>query len=1741
MESTPSASSNNDVNSRLDDISNTLVKFMHSFDSRMRNIENEVFSKSGTPKINKTSRSDSEEFEESLPNPLTAWMPRYDDPGIEIRERVKEKSRKSMFEKLAEAADKPMRQFETVQNMPSFDHIALNELTIPSCIKFFNDVHRYQSKHKVSLPVATLLSDEVIEHLVSRNRNIDEAGFYDLKVSELVVYIRKYLLPTDVLYFSKLLAKNLNFKIHPSYVPSPTNFPVFYRALLLYRKKFMFLFLFMSENNSPRNIPSCDNKPGGLIFIFASKIPFGYGSAVVRSFGSKRFDNINDFIEAFYNVAMVHHDNSLKARETVQYFDNTLRSNVIDTPRKSNNVNFIHDDFNTSVDEDELLFSETYGREESYNEEDLEDFSNSAKSDFKEVTPIVHFEEDVSNINNNSNYSKEKFRSLQVAPNNSKHGSTPTKNEVPNGCFNVLLFGKCTKAACSYSHDRQDLVKSHAFYLDRLKKSEYSPTIPSKSLSSISNISDHVPLLRELFLNAIPEACILEAVKVPAELIFENGDHFDISKDSILLDSGALSASYISKHFANKFRDRLTFFSAHSRVNLATKNASACVNECCELRLVFTASNGMKYNFISKYLILDDLSHDIIIGLPDIVIHLSEFFKERIDVALDSHRNKLININSSDSLLLPWSIPPALDAPEDLEAPLPCSFSYALHFMEMTHDEATKEFFSQFEEHVSAEFKANTNVIDLLKQKGLLVFVPSNWEGIRGLEPLEFSWKPNLPAYLKPRARPVSPRLFEHTKVEFNRLRKYFYRESNSNVASCLVIAPKATPPFIRLCGDYVTINQYIEAGHYPIKRVLHLLERVAKFPIKMDIDMTNSYHQILLAHFTSEMLSVQTPWGQFAPLFMPEGVSPGSGTLQKIVDLIFQDFIEEDWCIAIFDNILLLAEDYTDAYFKLNKFLDRCIERNIVLKFSKTWLGFEEVNFFGYVCKHKTFELSQKRKDAIMEIPFPSSLKNMQSFLGAAIFFKDFVHHFSDYTAPLHDMVRKDFDWNSSTWTKNYPEFFDLFKKALVDAVALHYPDYELDWLLQVDASDIAVSSALWQITSNSERQLLGLASQKFSQQASHWPTYEKEMYAIFFGVKTNEYYLRGKSFVIETDHRNLQWMETSVVPKVIRWRVYLQNFNFMIRHIPGKENVVADWLSRPSRTSVNTISILAPDTSFGANVKPFLTPESLLEQVHGGRVGHMGTRSTWLLLNKQYPGHKIPYRFLAEYIATCPVCQKDRLGMTDSIEPIVRHLKFDHRRSVIGSDFLTISPPSKNGNVGIIVIVNLFTHLCSLTVTKDKSALSLAQCLFKYFAHYGAHDILNSDPGSDLMSNTVAQLNKWLGQQHRVSLVDRHESNGVEGSNKQILRHLKSIVYDERIKSSWDNDDVIFWIQFVLNSAHSSETGTTPFLATFGSVAQKYLTCPSDLPDLPNLSKYIIKLDNNLKVIQDISRAFQHNLASERTHDTPTHLQNVFQPGDFVLHHLSELPSKLTPRYAGPYEVLSQSKNDVTCRHLVQQVVRVLHVSTLKIFHGNRDAAFKAALLDFNQFVISKFIAYRGNPLTRTSMEFEICFEDGDVVWLPWSEDLFSTTQYEDFCRANPPLFPLLFRLEVANREIKRIRQSPITDVSPGDIVFVDLRSYGSTWYSTLNLPDQDHLTYVVEYRYTEWVSKSRLKIVAICPIFDETFHVDNFFIFQYGKYKKFDPSFMVMIDVAFTQKFPQVLPSKPSVTPKIAKRKV
>lgn len=347
-------------------------------------------------------------------------------------------------------------------------------------------------------------------------------------------------------------------------------------------------------------------------------------------------------------------------------------------------------------------------------------------------------------------------------------------------------------------------------------------------------------------------------------------------------------------------------------------------------------------------------------------------------------------------VLDPWAMP-AVFCPEEVLTPDPVSFiGEMLHFMETSVEESRRDYLAMLDDHVSEGMRASVPaVMDLLQSElAQEVFAPSEWKGMKVL-PVTMQINGELPSRMFTRARPLRSELFDSAKQEFERLKKYFYEESDSPIASPLVIAPKATYPYIRFCGDYRKVNMFISIPQQPIPIVQHELVKASKFKYFVDLDMANSFHQIPLAKEFSDLLSVQTPWGLYRPKFLPEGVGPASGLLQHIVRDVFVDF--EAWTIVIFDNFLVLADSYDDALEKLGKVLRKCRDTGIVLKMKKSWIGVEKVTFFGYELTHGQWQLSQTRKLAIESLPFPKSKKEMQSFLGAALFFHNHVPNYSE------------------------------------------------------------------------------------------------------------------------------------------------------------------------------------------------------------------------------------------------------------------------------------------------------------------------------------------------------------------------------------------------------------------------------------------------------------------------------------------------------------------------------------------------------------------------------------------------------------------------------------------------------------------------------------------------------------------------------------------------------------------------
>jgi hypothetical protein len=1264
----------------------------------------------------------------------------------------------------------------------------------------------------------------------------------------------------------------------------------------------------------------------------------------------------------------------------------------------------------------------------------------------------------------------------------------------------------------------------------------------------------------------------------------------------VLCDTGALSANYVAADLVKRLESKLSnkrFFNTKCKVTLADSRTIKNITRGVKLKLVLKDPLANKYEYTGDFFILDMKKNDIILGLPALTGKLFPLMQELLNRAHEEalkhtatkkqklQEEALANLDmktsntrtASNDLKYPWTKREEQPAKEDQEVELPVNFGDALTFLGKSREEAILDYKKLQDEHISEELRQNTDIINYLNTTALPAFVPKDWTGIKGIPPLRLKWKDTLPSRMKPKARPINPKLWECSEKEFRRLCGYFYESSRSPWASCLVVAPKATPPYIRFCGDYVEVNKHMEVGNYTIPNVKHELGKIIDYPMYMDIDLTNAFHQIPLHEETSARLSIQTPWGQYQPKFMPEGIAPATGVLQETVKSVFADF--EEWAIVIFDNMLILARDAADAFKKFKLVVERCLERNLILKMAKSWLGFRKVEFFGYTCKHKSYEVSANKKEALGNIEFPTTTKKARSLLGKGVFFASFTPNYSTLTGHLTDLTKKTFDWKESTWKHDYRKEFVAFIKGLQDACELFYPDYDLDWILRTDASELGVGAVLLQRKIQEDTtevlQPIAFVAKKFSDAAKKWSTIEQEAYGIFYAVRTLAYYLVGKQFIVETDHNNLLWMESSEVPKIVRWRIFLQSFNFKLRHIAGKLNDVADWFSRTfpekdceqllatideelysasdadeadERASAiyhNWLSNLysdymsekasskkldkLDDSQLETEGEKAYSQEDCLKAVHNAKVGHMGARVTWTRLNKQFPGHGISYRIAQEFVAACPNCNKTRLGMKDTLTPIIRTLKPPESRTAIGIDAVEISPASEDGYTHINVVVNLFTKFVALYPVKGVSALNLANSCWKYWCNFGTTDMIITDRGPDLTSDLFKHMTNYMGMRHAFSIADKH-ANGVERTIGEIVRHLRAMVYDESANSA--NQDVFkdpSWIdsvQYILNSEVNSETGYSPFELTYGSEAKRYTElAKGELSEKPHAR--LSKLNATLVELQAKSKLVQDKLIETRKAEgVLPEKQNKFQEGDYVLYDKGpKVHPKMSHRYLGPYSVAGQKANDVTVKHLATGVVKTYDVCDLKLFAGGKQEAYDMARRDEDQHVIDKILYCKGDAHTRTTLLFTVRFASGEIIEMPYSKDLFDSIQYEEFCNSRPYWRHLRLTVKEAKKYIARINKQSLHGFRVDQQVYLDIRVYGDGWFNKLQLPDVDTITYVSRFVIT----KATLKQLDMINPITKDHHAFKPYTVSCYVHTEFNDTSMILIDEAFMLEYPQV----------------
>ena len=296
----------------------------------------------------------------------------------------------------------------------------------------------------------------------------------------------------------------------------------------------------------------------------------------------------------------------------------------------------------------------------------------------------------------------------------------------------------------------------------------------------------------------------------------------------------------------------------------------------------------------------------------------------------------------------------------------------------------------------------------------------------------------------------------------------------------------------------------------------------------------------------------------------MPFRLTNTPAAFQRFMNDVFSDLL--DVCIVIYlDDILIYSDDITQHQSHVKEVLKRLRKAGLYVKAEKCEFHSDSVEYLGYVLSPAGLTMSDAKVKTIQEWPEPKKVKDIQSFLGFANFYRRFIFNYSDIVIPLTRLTRKDTPWN---FNENCRKAFNTLKQAFTTApILMHWvPDAQL--VVETDASDYAFAAILSIMTEDSEIHPVAFHSRTFSAPELNYDVHDKELLAIFEAFKIWRHYLEGSASPIDvvTDHKNLEYFSTTKVltRRQARWSEYLSQFNLIIRFCPGRLGTKPDALTR-------------------------------------------------------------------------------------------------------------------------------------------------------------------------------------------------------------------------------------------------------------------------------------------------------------------------------------------------------------------------------------------------------------------------------------------------------------------------------------------------------------------------------------------------------------------------------------------------
>lgn len=401
-----------------------------------------------------------------------------------------------------------------------------------------------------------------------------------------------------------------------------------------------------------------------------------------------------------------------------------------------------------------------------------------------------------------------------------------------------------------------------------------------------------------------------------------------------------------------------------------------------------------------------------------------------------------------------------------------------------------------------------------------------------------------------------------------------------------------------RFVVDYRQLNKITISDPYPLPTIDDTLAQIKGSKFISILDLKSGFWQQEIHPDSREKTAFVCSRGKFEYNTCPMGLKNSPRAFSRLMDIIFKDRENRGVCNYL-DDLIVGTDSFDEHLDSLEYVFSKLLEHNLTLKRKKISLAVREARVLGFTLNEKGIQIDEEKLEAIKNYPRPRNLKDTLSFLGLASWHSKFIFNFSVLAKPLHELKKKQVKF---FWGPRQEDSFLAIKKALLESTALNLYSQDYPCILTTDASQYGLGVVFSQFANGQERPV-AYASRLLDPAEMNYSTIEREMLAIYYGIKRFSHYLQGVPFEIRTDHRPLTWLNSHLSPnaRLTRWALFLQSFEFKIIYKEGKSNLAADSLSRYPCLRTDFVD---KDITARPNIKPTvnfdIVPTSLSSNIN-------------------------------------------------------------------------------------------------------------------------------------------------------------------------------------------------------------------------------------------------------------------------------------------------------------------------------------------------------------------------------------------------------------------------------------------------------------------------------------------------------------------------------------------------------------